>query len=195
MLIHLSRQIIFKYLSAVHIKEKMKIMKLKKGYLTAEELEFIVSKMIGIEGAVNREILKVGLVAQFVIEDLEEFESCNDIYNKLVETEDINLIYSVHNYDVIDKLVKEEVGIDIIKESLELVDCHRSIIFEIFAHFRHRYAPDVTHCQEHWFTLALPAERDIVLTEHSQYQWLDAPLAAKLTKSASNQQAIEEFVI
>lgn len=87
-------------------------MKLKKGYLTAEELEFIVSKMIGIEGAVNREILKVGLVAQFVIEDLEEFESCNDIYNKLVETEDINLIYSVHNYDVIDKLVKEELGID-----------------------------------------------------------------------------------
>ena len=61
MLIHFSRQIIFKYLSAVHIKEK--IMKLKKGYLTAEELEFIVSKMIGIEGAVNREILKVGLVA------------------------------------------------------------------------------------------------------------------------------------
>ena len=45
-------------------------------------------------------------------EDLEEFESCNDIYNKLVETEDINLIYSVHNYDVIDKLVKEELGID-----------------------------------------------------------------------------------
>ena len=68
--------------------------------------------MIEIEGAVNREILKVGLVAQFVIEDLEEFESCNDIYNKLVETEDINLIYSVHNYDVIDKLVKEEIGID-----------------------------------------------------------------------------------
>lgn len=87
-------------------------MKLKKGYLTAEELGFIVSEMVGIEGAVNREILKVGLVAQFVIEDLEEFESCNDIYNKLIETEDINLIYSVHNYDVIDKLVKEELGID-----------------------------------------------------------------------------------
>lgn len=91
--------------------------------------------------------------------------------------------------------VQEEVGIDIIGENLELVDCHRSILFEIFAHFRHRYAPNVTHCQEHWFTLALPAEREIMLTEHSQYQWLDAPLAAKLTKSASNQQAIEEFVI
>lgn len=87
-------------------------MKLKKGYLTAEELGFIVSEMVNIEGAVNKEILKVGLVAQFVIEDLEEFESCNDIYNKLIETEDINLIYSVHNYDVIDKLVKEELGID-----------------------------------------------------------------------------------
>ncbi|HGN0182781.1 TPA: dihydroneopterin triphosphate diphosphatase [Proteus mirabilis] len=91
--------------------------------------------------------------------------------------------------------VQEEVGIDIIKENLELVDCHRSIIFEIFAHFRHRYAPNVAHCQEHWFMLALPSEREIELTEHTQYQWLDAPLAAKLTKSASNQQAIEEFVI
>ena len=38
--------------------------------------------------------------------------------------------------------VQEEVGIDITKENLELVDCHRSIIFEIFAHFRHRYAPN-----------------------------------------------------
>ena len=93
------------------------------------------------------------------------------------------------------RAVQEEVGIDIIKENLELVDCHRSIIFEIFAHFRHRYAPNVTHCQEHWFMLALPSEREIELTEHTQYQWLDAPLAAKLTKSASNQQAIEEFVI
>ncbi|MDM3606246.1 dihydroneopterin triphosphate diphosphatase, partial [Proteus mirabilis] len=41
----------------------------------------------------------------------------------------------------------------------------------------------------------LPSEREIELSEHTQYQWLDAPLAAILTKSASNQQAIEEFVI
>ena len=33
-------------------------------------------------------------------------------YTLAVETEDINLIYSIHNYDVIDKLVKEELGID-----------------------------------------------------------------------------------
>lgn len=91
--------------------------------------------------------------------------------------------------------VQEEVGIDIINENLELMDCHRSIVYEIFAHFRHRYAPEVTHSQEHWFVLALPAEREIELTEHTQYQWLDAPRAAQLTKSASNQQAIQEFVI
>ncbi len=30
--------------------------------------------------------------------------------------------------------VQEEVGIDIIKENLELVDCHRSIIFLKFLH-------------------------------------------------------------
>ncbi|OAT46594.1 dihydroneopterin triphosphate pyrophosphohydrolase [Proteus hauseri ATCC 700826] len=91
--------------------------------------------------------------------------------------------------------VREEVGIDIIKENLELVDCHRTIIYEIFAHFRHRYAPEITHGQEHWFVLALPSEREIALTEHTQYLWLDAPLAADLTKSAGNQQAIREFVI
>jgi dATP pyrophosphohydrolase len=41
----------------------------------------------------------------------------------------------------------------------------------------------------------LPEERDPVITEHHAYQWLDAAEAVKLTKSWSNQQAIEEFVI
>ncbi|MFY3762685.1 dihydroneopterin triphosphate diphosphatase, partial [Escherichia coli] len=33
------------------------------------------------------------------------------------------------------------------------------------------------------------------ITEHHAYQWLEAAEAVKLTKSWSNQQAIEEFVI
>jgi len=90
--------------------------------------------------------------------------------------------------------VREEVAIDISTERLTLVDCQRQIQFEIFAHFRHRYAPEVTHNSEHWFSLALPTERDVVLSEHLAFRWLAAAEAAALTCSWSNCQAIEELV-
>ncbi len=91
--------------------------------------------------------------------------------------------------------VQEETGVDIINENLELIDCQRCLYYEIFSHLRHRYAPGVTQNKEHWFSLALPEERDILLTEHLAYQWMAADEAATLTKSWSNRQAIEEFVI
>lgn len=91
--------------------------------------------------------------------------------------------------------VKEEVAIDVAVEQLTLIDCQRTVEFEIFSHLRHRYAPGVLHNTESWFCLALPHERQIVFSEHLAYQWLDAPAAAALTKSWSNRQAIEEFVI
>ena len=91
--------------------------------------------------------------------------------------------------------VWEETGIDINAGQFTLVDCQRHIEFEIFAHFRHRYAPGTTHNREHWFTLALPTERDIVLSEHLAFRWLVPAEAAALTKSWSNRQAIEEFVV
>ena len=91
--------------------------------------------------------------------------------------------------------VKEEVTIDVVAEQLTLIDCQRTVEFEIFSHLRHRYAPGVTRNTESWFCLALPHERQIVFTEHLAYKWLDAPAAAALTKSWSNRQAIEQFVI
>ncbi|EAB3335935.1 dihydroneopterin triphosphate diphosphatase [Salmonella enterica] len=91
--------------------------------------------------------------------------------------------------------VKEEVTIDVAAEQLTLIDCQRTVEFEIFSHLRHRYAPGVMHNTEFWFSLALPHERQVIFTEHLTYQWLDAPDAAALTKSWSNRQAIEEFVI
>ncbi|MFB6325462.1 dihydroneopterin triphosphate diphosphatase [Pantoea deleyi] len=89
--------------------------------------------------------------------------------------------------------VNEEVGIDVVAERLEMEDCQRQIDFEIFPHFRHRYAPGVTHNHEHWFRLQLPQERAIALTEHLAFRWLTAAEAAALTRSWSNRQAIEEF--
>ncbi|RXN72641.1 dihydroneopterin triphosphate diphosphatase [Providencia rettgeri] len=89
--------------------------------------------------------------------------------------------------------IKEETGFDV--EQNPPQDLFHSIIFEIFAHFRHRYAPDVSHCKEHWFKLVLDEEQMPLLTEHTDFHWLTPQEAAKLTKSWSNSQAILEFAI
>ena len=91
--------------------------------------------------------------------------------------------------------VKEETGIDIKRENLTLIDCYQSVEFEIFPHFRYKYAPNVTHCKEHWFLLELPDERVPVLTEHLAYQWLEPAKAAELTKSPNNAQVIRKYLI
>ncbi|MDF7658525.1 dihydroneopterin triphosphate diphosphatase [Erwiniaceae bacterium L1_54_6] len=90
--------------------------------------------------------------------------------------------------------VQEELAIDVVKEQLLLEDCHKQIEFEIFPHYRHRYAPGTTHNREHWFRLALPTEREVILSEHLAARWLTPADAAALTKSWSNRQAIEEFI-
>ena len=90
--------------------------------------------------------------------------------------------------------VKEETGIDIITERLNLIDCNESVVFEIFPHFRYKYAPNVTHCREHWFLLAVKQEFEPILSEHFAYRWLEAKQAAELTKSPNNAKAIEKYL-
>lgn len=89
--------------------------------------------------------------------------------------------------------IKEETGFTPQKNQLQ--DLSRSVIFEIFPHFRHRYAPDVTHCKEHWFKMVLSKEQTPLLTEHSDFRWMRPKEAADLTKSWSNSQAILEFAV
>ncbi|MGY4677359.1 dihydroneopterin triphosphate diphosphatase [Pasteurella sp. P03HT] len=91
--------------------------------------------------------------------------------------------------------VKEEIGIDVIADALTIFDCHERIEFEIFAHFRYKYAPGVTHCMEHWFLLALPEESEPVLTEHIAFQWLPVKDAVELTKSWNNRALIEKYLL
>lgn len=91
--------------------------------------------------------------------------------------------------------VNEEIAIDINHEQLTLQDCRRCVDYEIFPHLRHRYAPGTLRNTEHWFCLALPHERQIILSEHLNCQWVDALYASELTKSWSNREAIKEFVI
>ena len=90
--------------------------------------------------------------------------------------------------------VKEEIGIDILAEKLTLTDCNKSVEFEIFPHFRYKYAPDVTHCSEHWFLLALTQERQPVLSEHLAFKWVSVEEAILLTKSPNNAAAIAKYL-
>lgn len=90
--------------------------------------------------------------------------------------------------------VKEETGIDILAQHFELKDCQESVQFEIFPHFRYKYAPHITHCTEHWFLLALPDELTPTLTEHLAFEWLSPNEAIWRTKSPNNAVAIAKYL-
>src|SRR6478735_3429332 len=64
--------------------------------------------------------------------------------------------------------------------------------FEIYATWRHRFAPGVTHNVEHVFGLALPARVAVVLSpaEHIAFAWLPWREAAEKCFSWSNRDAI-----
>lgn len=89
----------------------------------------------------------------------------------------------------------EEVRLKITENSTALFDCHESVEFEIFPHFRYKYAPNVTHCREHWFLLAVEREFVPQLSEHLAYQWVSAEQAAKMTKSPNNAEAIRKYLL
>lgn len=64
--------------------------------------------------------------------------------------------------------------------------------FEIYAHWRHRFAPGVTHNTEHVFGLALPRRLPVTLArdEHVAFAWLPWQEAAQKCFSWSNRDAI-----
>lgn len=88
-------------------------------YLTSYEIGFIVNEMLNKDNAVEREIVKVGLVAQLTVKDLveltdeafkEKFEDCNSVYDYVME-KGIDLTKIV-NYEALDRLYNEEVGVN-----------------------------------------------------------------------------------
>lgn len=86
--------------------------------------------------------------------------------------------------------VREETGIDCGRYAL--ADWHVSNVYEIFAIWRHRYEPGVTHNTEHVFGLRLPGRVDVRLApkEHLRFRWLPWREAAEEVFSWSNRQAI-----
>lgn len=88
----------------------------------------------------------------------------------------------------------EEVRLKIEAKSTALLDCNESIEFEIFPYFRYKYAPNVTHCREHWFLLAVEQEFTPELTEHLAFQWVSPAQAVQMTKSPNNAEAIRKYL-
>ncbi|HEV7477871.1 MAG TPA: dihydroneopterin triphosphate diphosphatase [Burkholderiales bacterium] len=86
--------------------------------------------------------------------------------------------------------VREETGIEIARGSL--VRWNVTNNFEIYATWRHRFAPGVTHNTEHVFGLTLPGRMPVTLSaeEHTAFQWLPWREAAEKCFSWSNRDAI-----
>ena len=89
--------------------------------------------------------------------------------------------------------LQEETGLA--AERYGLVDWNKQTVFEIYPHWRHRYAPGVTHNVENVFSVEVPYMLDVRLAprEHVAYAWLPWEEAAARAFSWSNAEAIREL--
>jgi dATP pyrophosphohydrolase len=86
--------------------------------------------------------------------------------------------------------VAEETGIAV--ATGDLMDWKLTNSFEIFAEWRHRYAPGVTHNTEHVYSLCVPAGCPVRVApdEHLGFRWLPWREAAAACFSWTNRDAI-----
>lgn len=89
--------------------------------------------------------------------------------------------------------VKEETGLDAFQ--FDLQDWNASNVYEIYPHWRHRYAPNVSQNKEHLFGLKLPKIMPVTLApdEHINYEWVDWREAAKRVFSWTNVDALKRL--
>ena len=91
--------------------------------------------------------------------------------------------------------VQEETGLA--AEAYKLEDWQLSQVYEIYPHWRYRYAPGVTENTEHVFGLELPSALPVTLNprEHLDYEWVDWRDAAKKVFSWTNVEALKALGI
>ncbi len=89
--------------------------------------------------------------------------------------------------------VFEETGLDATKYNLQ--DWQASNVYEIYPHWRYRYAPGVIENTEHLFGLELPSALPIklALDEHVRYEWVDWREAATRVFSWTNVDALKRL--
>ena len=89
--------------------------------------------------------------------------------------------------------LKEETGIDATR--YPLTDWGTQNQFEIYQHWRHRYAPGVTHNTEHVFGLLVPEPLPVAVEprEHLRFEWLPWREASEKVFSWTNANAIRDL--
>lgn len=104
-----------------------------------------------------------------------------------IESEDADLLATAA------RELMEETGID--AHQYQLQDWHFSQTYEIYPHWRHRYAPGVTQNVEHVFGLELPGRVPVKLAprEHIAYEWVDWREAAQRVFSWTNVEALRKL--
>lgn len=96
-------------------------------------------------------------------------------------------------YEAAIREVHEETGL--IATDSAFSDWQTSNTYEIYPHWRHRYAPGVTHNEEHLFGLELPAPMPVKLApdEHVRYEWVNWRQAAIRVFSWTNVVALRKL--
>lgn len=86
--------------------------------------------------------------------------------------------------------MQEETGLA--ADVYKLEDWQLSQVYEIYPHWRYRYAPGVTENTEHVFGLELPSALPVTLNprEHVDYVWVDWREAATRVFSWTNVEAL-----
>jgi dATP pyrophosphohydrolase len=104
-----------------------------------------------------------------------------------IESEDADLLATAA------RELMEETGID--AHQYQLQDWQFSQTYEIYPHWRHRYAPGVTQNVEHVFGLELPGRVPVKLAprEHIAYEWVDWREAAQRVFSWTNVEALRKL--
>lgn len=89
--------------------------------------------------------------------------------------------------------VHEETGLYASQYTLQ--DWQASNVYEIYPHWRYRYAPGVVENREHLFGLELPSALPIKLepNEHVRYEWVDWREAADRVFSWTNVDALKRL--
>ncbi len=89
--------------------------------------------------------------------------------------------------------VLEETGLD--ANQYDFQDWQASNTYEIYPHWRHRYAPGVVENVEHLFGLELAQTLPITLApnEHTRYEWVDWREAANRVFSWTNIDALKRL--
>ena len=87
--------------------------------------------------------------------------------------------------------VQEETGLD----GFAIENWQVSNVYEIYPHWRYRYAPGVIHNTEHLFGLELPQPLAVTLApeEHLRYEWVDWREAAHRVFSWTNVEALRQL--